>query len=131
MKYLLLKKDIFHINQDSGKFAEIKKETDDSLNNLELSNLNEKGNQKEDEGDKKVVESNKNIKDEETFKPKINKRLNFTDAKNENLSKEQANNNLNNIMKYLSENLTSLSLSNNNLVDFEFNIIISNNNELN
>ena len=57
------------------------------LNNLQLSNLNEKDNQKINEGNNEVVESNKNIKDIENKESKdINKSkiINKVDGKNEN-----------------------------------------------
>ena len=91
---------------------------DQKLNYVEkeISSLKEKYNKLLKDSKAKEEKLNKDI----TILTEKNKKLKIEKEKNENLNKEQVNNNLNNIMKYLSENLKAQSEENKNMFEKMF-----------
>ena len=101
------------------------------MNNDKIMSLNDqKLNYVEKEINGLKDKYNKLLKDSKAKEEKLNKdiiilteknkKLKIEKEKNENLSKEQANNNLNNIMKYLSENLKAQSEENKSMFEKMF-----------
>ena len=107
---------------EKKKYKNILKENYNNLVKLKMNNINDVETYFDE------IESFENMKSLKL------KNINFIRNSNEFLKKFNKINKLNinntknleiRMLEYLSENLTSLSLSNNNLVDFEFNIIMN------
>ena len=107
---------------EKKKYKNILKENYNNLVKLKMNNINDVETYFDEiesfENMKSLKLKNINfIRNSNEFLKKFNKinKLNINNAKNLEIR----------MLEYLSENLTSLSLSNNNLVDFEFNIIMN------
>ena len=115
-------KDKEKLKSEKNRYKNILKENYNNLLKLEMNNINDVDNYfdeiKSFENMKSLKLKNVNfIRKNNEFLKNFNKikKLNITNAKNLEIK----------MLENLSDNLTSLSLSNNNLVDFEFNIIMN------
>ena len=115
-------KDKEKLKPEKNRYKNILKENYNNLLKLEMNNINDVDNYfdeiKSFENMKSLKLKNVNFKRKNNeFLKNFNKikKLNITNAKNLEIK----------MLENLSDNLTSLSLSNNNLVDFEFNIIMN------
>ena len=115
-------KDKEKLKPEKNRYKNILKENYNNLLKLEMNNINDVDNYfdeiKSFENMKSLKLKNVNfIRKNNEFLKNFNKikKLNINNAKNLEIK----------MLENLSDNLTSLSLSNNNLVDFEFNIIMN------